>query len=350
MRFFQWLLSLFGWRLVPIEPPDDPVVTVPPVSSASASISPSASASASPSLQPVLEPTLEPPLVIGRGTLNANFLAFAPNWEMGDRRGGDCGLFYYRWPAEKRARFREDYTGAGYTDLPICLMPGGGDLPVTKEASLDLALQLQDELHTSGMRWLHMLITDRGDHPMSYRESVEWAQYIIPRTEADFLCGGWEFPDPTRGGGFAVGDGIEWGWSGDTWKVLDFLGEVRSLSPITPLDLHFRPGWWSTAGPDDTDDLTLWREGRDRGLTFGLLYQPRLNESTVANPDPDDGAAYWAFEHPWSVASLPGIAGRVRYYMGDGSFRYFETARHQTVRDNRMALYYQYSDISGGQG
>jgi len=85
-------------------------------------------------------------------------------------------------------------------------------------------------------------------------------------------------------------------------------------------------------------------------LTFGLLYQPRLDEATLAYPDPDEGAAFWAFEYPWSVAERPGIAGRVRHYMGDGSFRYFETARHQATWDIRMARYRQYEDTTGGQG
>jgi len=155
-------------------------------------------------------------------------------------------------------------------------MPGGAGLPATKEGSLDLALELQDELHASGMRWLHMIITDRVDQPMGYLESVAWAEYIISHTEADFLCTGWEFPDPTRGGGFEVADGTEWGWSGNTWKLLNFLGVLRDLAPLTPLDVHFRPGWWAPAGPDDTHDHTLWNEGRNRELTFGLLYQPRL--------------------------------------------------------------------------
>jgi hypothetical protein len=224
-------------------------------------------------------------------------------------------------------------------------MPGGDGLPSTKEGSLDLAYELEEELHASGMRWLHMLITDRGDHPMSYAESVQWAEYVIPRTAASFLSVGWELPDPTRGE-----NGTEWGWSGDTWRLLDFLAVLRGLAPFTPLDLHFRPGWWAPAGPDDTDDHTLWREGRARGLTFGLLYQPRLDEVTIAHPDPNDGAAYWAFEYPWSVEGLPGIAGRVRYYMGDGAFRYFEVARHQTTWDIRMNRYAQYDDPSAGYG
>ena len=185
---------------------------------------------------------------------------------------------------------------------------------------------------------------------MSYGQACAWAEYIVPRTNADFIGTGWEFPDPTRGGGYAVEDGTEWGWSGDTWKLLDFIAVLRNLAPSTPLDVHFRPGWWAPAGPNDTDDHTLWREGRDRGLTFGLLYQPRLDEATVDHPNPDDGAAYWAFEYPWSVANRPGIAGRVRHYMGDGSFRYFETARDQATRDIRMARYRQYEDTSGGQG
>ena len=328
LRFLRWLVSLFeGTSSGPI-----PVYIVPKPED--------------------LEPDVPlPPTVVGRGTLNCNFLAFAPNWEMGDDRDGDCGLYYYRWDKSKRERFRSEYVaGGGYSDIPLCLMPGGDGLPTTKEASLDLALELQDELHASGMRWLHMLITDRGDNPMSYGEAVAWAEYIIPRTNADFLCTGWEFPDPTRGGGFAVADGTEWGWSGDTWKLLDFLRVLRNVAPMTPLDVHFRPGWWAPAGPHDTDDHTLWREGRDRGLTFGLLYQPRLDEVTIDHPDPNDGAAYWAFEYPWSVEGLPGIAGRVRYYMGDGAFRYFEVARHQTTWDIRMNRYAQYDDPSAGYG
>ena len=224
LRFLRWLVSLCeGTSSGPI-----PVYIVPKPED--------------------LEPDVPlPPTVVGRGTLNCNFLAFAPNWEMGDNRNGDCGLFYYRWDKAKRERFRSEYTAAGYTDLPICIMPGGDGLPTTKEASLDLAYELEEELHASGMRWLHMLITDRGDHPMTYGESVAWAEYIIPRTNADFICTGWEFPDPTRGGGFAVPDGTEWGWSGDCWKLLDFLAVLRGIAPFTPLDLHFRPGWWSTA-------------------------------------------------------------------------------------------------------
>jgi len=322
LRFLRWLVSLFeGKQSCPI-----PVYIVP---------------------QPEVP---LPPLVVGRGTLNCNFLAFAPNWEMGDNRNGNCGLFYYRWDRDKRARFRAEYTAAGYTDLPICVMPGGAGLPTTKEGALDLAYELEEELHTSGMGWMHMLITDRGDNPMSYGESVAWAEYIIPRTKADFLCTGWEFPDPTRGGGFAVEDGTEWGWSGDTWKLLNFLGVVRNLAPSTPLDVHFRPGWWAPAGPNDTDDHTLWNEGRERGLKFGLLYQPRLHEVTTDHPNPDEGAAYWAFEYPWGDVDLPGIAGRVRHYMGDGAFRYFEVARDQTTWNTRMARYAQYDDPSGGYG
>ena len=344
MKFIHWLLAWFlppampGFSS-PVEPPQ-PVVTPPP----SLIVEPP------PSLIVEPPPIVEPPQVIGRGTLNANFLAFAPTWEMGDDRQGDCGLFYYRWDSDKRARFRDDYIAAGYTDVPICVMPGGSGMPTTKEASLDLAHELEEEIHASGMRWLHMLITDRGDRPMTYSESVAWAQYIVPRTSADFLCAGWEFPDPTRGGGFAVADGTEWGWSGDTWQVLDFLEVLRGLAPYTPLDLHFRPGWWSTAGPEDTDDHTLWREGRERELVFGLLYQPRLNDTTAEYPNSDSSAAFWAFEYPWSDTRLPGIAGRVRHYMGDGSFRYFETARHQSTWDIRMARYRQYDDTSGGQG
>ena len=327
LRFLRWLVSLFeGTSAGPI-----PVYIVPKPED--------------------LEPDVPlPPTVVGRGTLNANFLAFAPHWEMGDDRNGDCGLFYYRWPVEKRAQFRADYTAAGYTDVPICVMPGGDGLPATKEGALDLAYELEEELHASGMRWLHMLITDRGDSPMTYGESVAWAEYIIPRTNADFLCTGWEFPDPTRGGGFAVEDGTEWGWSGDTWKLLDFLRVLRNVAPMTPLDVHFRPGWWAPAGPNDTDDHTLWREGRARGLTFGLLYQPRLDEVTIDHPDPNDGAAYWAFEYPWSNEGLPGIAGRVRHYMADGAFRYFEVARHQSTWDIRMNRYAQYADPSAGYG
>ena len=327
LRFLRWLVSLFeGTSSGPI-----PVYIVPKPED--------------------LEPDVPlPPTVVGRGTLNCNFLAFAPHWEMGDDRNGDCGLFYYRWPAEKRAQFRADYTAAGYTDVPICVMPGGDGLPATKEGALDLALELQDELHASGMRWMHMLITDRVDQPMGYLESVAWAEYIISHTEADFLCTGWEFPDPTRGGGFEVADGTEWGWSGNTWKLLNFLGVLRDLAPLTPLDVHFRPGWWAPAGPDDTHDHTVWNEGRNRELTFGLLYQPRLDEVTIDHPDPNDGAAYWAFEYPWSVEGLPGIAGRVRNYMGDGAFRYFEVARDQTTWNTRMARYAQYDDPSGGYG
>ena len=331
MKFIRWLLSLFGMgKTDPI-----PVYIVP---------------EPEPPPPPLEPPPPQPPKVVGRGTLNANFLAFAPNWEMGDNRNGDCGLFYFKWDKEKRARFREDYTAAGYTDLPICVMPGGDGLPATKEGSLDLAYNLEEELHASGMRWLHMLITDRGNSPMSYGEAVAWAEYILPRTNADFLCTGWEFPDPTRGAGFAVADGNEWGWSGDTWKLLDFLAVLRGLAPTTPLDVHFRPGWWSTAGPADTDDHTLWREGKERGLKFGLLYQPRLDEMTIDHPDANDGAAWWAFEYPWSDPNRPGIAGRVRHYMGNGSFRYFEIARHQVTRNIRMVRYHQYEDDSGGQG
>jgi len=329
-RFFRWLVSLFGGKTEPVRPVPVYIVPSPEV------------------MADVVTNVVE--VVRGRGTLNANFLAFGPDWEMADDRDADCGLFYYRWDDEKRARFRAAYLAGGYTDLPFCVMPGGNGLPTTKEAALDLALRFEDELHQDGMRWLHMLITNRGDSPMSYGESVAWAEYIIPRTNADFICTGWEFPDPTRGAGYAGADGIEWGWSGDCWKLLDFLSVLRDLAPTTPLDLHFRPGWWAGAGPHDTDDHTLWREGRDRGLTFGLLYQPRLDEVTADHPDPNDGAAFWAFEYPWSDVDLPGIAGRVRHYMGDGAFRYFEVARHQSTWDVRMDRYNAYEDTSGGQG
>ena len=334
LRFLRWLVSLFeGTSSGPI-----PVYIVPKPEVPE------------PDVPPPPTPEPQPPKVVGRGTLNCNFLAFAPNWEMGDNRNGDCGLFYYKWDKSKRARFREEYLAAGFTDLPICVMPGGDGLPATKEASLDLAYELEEELHDSGMRWLHMLITDRGDHPMTYGESVAWAEFIVPRTNADFICAGWEFPDPTRNGGFVVEDGTEWGWSGDTWKLLDFLATLRTLAPFTPLDLHFRPGWWAPAGPNDTDDHTLWSEGRERGLTFGLLYQPRLHEVTTDHPNPDNGAAYWAFEYTWGDVNLPGIAGRVRHYQGTGAFRYFEVARHQSTWDTRMARYAAYEDTTGGYG
>ena len=136
MRFLRWLLSLFGIGnpvAVDLTTGPIPVYIVPKP-------------------EPPDPPGIQPPKVVGRGTLNANFLAFAPNWEMADNRQGDCGLFYYRWSAEKRAQFREEYTAAGYTDLPICVMPGGDGLPSTKEGSLDLAYELEEELHASGMR------------------------------------------------------------------------------------------------------------------------------------------------------------------------------------------------------
>ena len=79
--FWRWLLSWFGMGKV--DPIPVYIVQEP-------------------------DPTPQPPKVIGRGTLNANFLALAPDWEMGDDRYADCGLFYPRFDFNKRKRFREE--------------------------------------------------------------------------------------------------------------------------------------------------------------------------------------------------------------------------------------------------
>ena len=242
---------------------------------------------------------------------------------MGNDRQSDCGLFYPRFAAAKRARFRVDYTAAGYTHLPLTVMHDAQ--PAARLRTF------VDEFKSSGMVLCHKIFTDaRGKSlPNDFAVAERYVRDLLPQfaNEPTIINSiGWEMPDMTAGSGEPIGDPpVRWGWTGDGESVLKMAKLILELAPKQRLYVHWKQDWW---GPANMDEMHFCKRFAALGGT-GVLFQSRWRSS-------DADVYRQAFELPRG-RTVKGVCGRVEAAGLD--FIFFEHSRHAKVHARRLQRY-----------